>query len=375
MKIIHIVDSMEMGGAEMLVTQLCRWQRRDGHAPMVHCLMEGGVLADQLEQEGIPVYVCAPFSDFSGKFRLMRDLWMEFKRQRPDVVHCHNTFATVMAAPSARWVGVGAVVTTRHGLVSPPGAFMKQNGLPGKLGNAIRFCLAAAYCDRVVAVCKKGQENLEAAPGAFLYKVSTIQNGTDPAPVGLSPDPLIGKEGFTLINVARLDWKKNHACLLRAVAQARRKVPDLYLWLLGDGPERENLQRLACKLNIQSCVQFAGQRRDVGDWLAQADLFVLSSFTEGLPVSLMEAMASGLPFIVTDVGDMPEIARSSGAGTVVESDHPEELAEAIVQAASQREELVETGRRARKYYEEHFTPSQMVASYTRLYQDCIRRNM
>ena len=122
--------------------------------------------------------------------------------------------------------------------------------------------------------------------------------------------------------------------LLRAVAIAKQDIPDLKLWLIGDGAEAETLRQLAKELGIASRVRFAGERKDVGNWLAEADLFVLSSLTEGLPVSLLEAMAAGLPFVVTNVGDMPEIADLSRAGTVVESNSPEALAAAIVRSAS-----------------------------------------
>jgi glycosyltransferase involved in cell wall biosynthesis len=129
---------------------------------------------------------------------------------------------------------------------------------------------------------------------------------------------------------------------------------------------------LAQQLAIEDRVRFAGERKDVGDWLAQADLFVLSSLTEGLPVSLIEAMAAGLPFVVTNVGAMPEVAELSGAGTVVEANRPEALAAAIVQSARNRAGLPELGRRARQSYQQHFTPDRMVSAYSRLYEECLR---
>jgi glycosyltransferase involved in cell wall biosynthesis len=186
------------------------------------------------------------------------------------------------------------------------------------------------------------------------------------------PDPAIRKSGFTLINVARLNWKKNQACLLRAVALASREIPDLCLWLVGDGAEAGALRQLAGELGIADRVHFAGERKDVGDWLAQADLFVLSSLTEGLPISLLEAMAAGLPFVVTNVGAMPEVAELSGAGTVVEANRPEPLAAAIVQSARNRSQLSEMAARARRSYEQHFTPDRMVAAYSTLYEECRR---
>jgi glycosyltransferase involved in cell wall biosynthesis len=245
MKIIHVVDSMEMGGAEILVALLCRFQRRDGHAPEVHCLFRGGTLADELQNEGIPIYVYAPGSNALSKLRLMRSLHRSFRKHRPDVVHCHNMSATIFAAIPARWAGVRAVISTRHGLAIPWGTPSEIKGIPDVASAFFRFRLAATCCDKVVAVCDVAQRNLESGPGAFLYKVVTIRNGALPMPVSNAPDISISKHGFTLINVARLNWKKNHASLLHAVALASRDVPDLCFWLVGDGAEACALRKLA----------------------------------------------------------------------------------------------------------------------------------
>ena len=373
MKIVHVVDSMEVGGAEVLVALLCRSQRGEGNDLSVHCLFDAGPLAEQLEQEGIPVHVHRLGSGLVAQLRVIRGLYRSFAQERPDVVHCHNILPTIMAGPAARIAGAGAVFSTRHGLATPYNAAPEIEGITDSAGAFYRFRVAAAFCSRVVAVCDVARRNLESGPGAFLNKVVTIRNGASALSVSSKPDPLIRKEGFTLVHVARLHWKKNQSGLLRAVSLALQQVPDLFLWVIGDGDEAESLHHLARELGIESRVRFAGERKDVGDWLAQADLFVLSSLTEGLPVSLVEAMAAGLPFLVTNVGGMPEVAELSGAGTVVEANSPEALAEGIVQCARRRAELPDLGRRARHCYDRHFTPDLMLRAYSQLYEDCLRR--
>jgi len=303
---------------------------------------------------------------------LMRGLYQNFSAWRPDVVHCHNMSPSILAAPMARWAGVPAIISTRHGLAIPWGTPSEVKGIPDVAPAFFKFRLAATCMDRVVAVCDEAHRNLEKGPGAFFYKVTTIRNGALPMPRSAAPDPAIRKRGFTLINVARLNWKKNQAGLLRAIALAAQEVPDLQLWLIGDGAEANALRELARELAITDRVLFAGERQDVGDWLACADLFVLSSLTEGLPVSLIEALAAGLPFVVTNVGAMPEVAELSGAGTVVEANRPEALAAAIVACDRNRQQVAERRERARKAYEEHFTPERMVNAYTELYQECLR---
>jgi glycosyltransferase involved in cell wall biosynthesis len=174
-----------------------------------------------------------------------------------------------------------------------------------------------------------------------------------------------------LVTVGRLVRAKNYPMLLEAIAQARASVPDLALRIVGDGPDRAVLEELAAKRGVQDAVQFCGERADVGTLLSDAEVFVLSSISEGLPISILEAMAAGLPTIVTDVGGMPEVVGLSGAGVVVPGGDASALARAIVQMADRRAELKELGLKARTCYREHFTPERMSEQYLDLYQMCL----
>jgi glycosyltransferase involved in cell wall biosynthesis len=222
------------------------------------------------------------------------------------------------------------------------------------------------FCDRVVAVCETANRNLKAGPLAEARKVTTIYNGTVPAPAGLEPAPSL--PGFNLIHVGRLNEVKDQRTLLRAVALARAEVPDIRLTMVGGGALRAELEALAGELSIADRVVFLGERNDSGAWLAQADLFVLSSRTEGLPMSLLEAMAASVPQIVTDVGGMPEVLRMSQAGLIVPPNSAGDLARAMIEMSQRRGTLRELGERARSCYEKHFTLARMAQEYDRLYR-------
>jgi hypothetical protein len=116
MKIAHVNDCLDMGGSEKLTTILCRLQRALGHSTSVHCLYSIGVLGRELQTEGMDVVLHGP----SSPIRLMRSLYRSFKSCTPDVVHCHNSTATVLGALPARLAGVKTIVATRHSLVQPP---------------------------------------------------------------------------------------------------------------------------------------------------------------------------------------------------------------------------------------------------------------
>jgi glycosyltransferase involved in cell wall biosynthesis len=354
MVIAHVIDSLEVGGAETVVAALCRSHAAAGHRVEIHCLEMGGPLAAELEHDGVPVQVHASRSAWRSAWKLFR----AFRMSRPDVVHCHNKAATIYAAAAARMTGARAIVSTRHGMAPSP----------FRLRHELKFWITVAIlCDRVVAVCEAARRHMAAGVPRVAHKVVTIRNGAHP-PVGGETVP---KRGFTLVSVGRLARAKDFDTLLRAVAVARAAVPDLRLRIVGDGVEKRALQRLCAELDLASVVRFCGERRDVGNWLRAADVFVLSSSTEGLPISMLEAMASGLPAIVTDVGALPELVALSGAGRIVPPRNVVQLARAIVEFAHRRHELAALGERASRCYHAHFTPDRMAGEYLSLYRACL----
>ena len=353
MLIAHVIDSLEVGGAETVVLALCRSHVLAGHRVEVHCLIATGPLAAELEQEGIPVYAHASPGVWMAAWKLFR----AFRRSHPDVVHCHNKTATICAAASARLAGVRAIVSTRHGM----------GPLPFRLRPELKFWITAALlCDRVVAVCDAARRNLVNGVPPVAHKVVTIPNGADLPAVGATT--IARTPGFTLVSVGRLVPAKDFETLLRAVSLARPAVPDLRLWIVGDGDDAPFLRQLSADLDLESVVRFCGERRDPGAWLRAADAFVLSSTTEGLPISMLEAMASGLPAIVTEVGALPELVALSGAGATVPVGNAALLARAIVEFASRRHELRSLGERASRCYQEFFTPDRMAGDYLSLYR-------
>jgi glycosyltransferase involved in cell wall biosynthesis len=350
LRIAHVGDSMEMGGAEKLTATLCRLQRDLGHTASVHCLYGLGVLGEELRAEGFEVILHHPRSFFL----LMRSLYQAFRRSRPDVVHCHNATAAIFAALPARLAGVKTVIVTRHGLVKPPYQLRRE----------LKFALASRWCDWIVGVCESTRTNLRAAPFAARDRIIHIYNGAWPADIRAVPRP---KNGFTLLYVGRLAPLKDHATLLRAVAITRTHHPDVQLWVVGDGPREFSLRKLTDELGLNECVTFFGEQADVSPFMLAADLFVSSSVTEGLPVSLLEAMSVGLPAVVTDVGGMGEIARLSGAVTLVPSSDPEGMAQALCDAVLRRQELPKIGQLASRCYEQYFRPERMLDEYMSLY--------
>jgi glycosyltransferase involved in cell wall biosynthesis len=351
MKIAHLADSMEMGGAEKLISQLCKWQRQQGHQPSVHCLYQVGVLGEELRADGFDVISHAT-AKAGGR---AAGIYRELKHCAPDVVHCHNATAAILGAIPARLAGARSVVVTRHGIVAPPYGLRRE----------LKFALATRWCDWIVAVCEGARNNLMAAPLAARQKVVRIYNGTlVPHCNGTKPR---SKCGFTLLHVGRLSAAKDQETLLKSFAIAKAQTPDLRLWIVGGGSLQAKLESLASQIGINGSVTFFGEQADVSPFLAAADLFVLSSITEGIPVSLLEALGAGVPAVVTDVGGMSEVAQLSRATISVPPSNPAALAAAIEEMGRSRSQLPHLGKIAQQCFASHFTLERMAAEYMTLY--------
>ena len=357
MRIAHVVDSMEVGGAEMLVSQMCRLQREQGHTPCVYAVLALGALGERMRAEGFFVQpnVGRHLSDS------MRNFFHIFRKSQPDVVHLHNPTPTVYAAMAARAAGIPSVISTRHSLVAPPRRFVVE----------LKYALAARACDWIVGICDATTNNVKSIHSVPARKITRVYNGAAPlervAEAGRPP-----KTGFTLIYVGRLEPVKNHHLLLSAFRAALTSRPDLRLWMVGDGSERQSLESLAAQLGVDGQVTFWGQQLDVAPFISAADAFIMSSKSEGLPISLLQAFSIGMPTIVTDVGGMAEVVRLAQAGLTVSATDPAEMAEAILRLASSDAEREQFSKNAEAAFRSRFSLQTMVDTYMDLYRNTTR---
>jgi glycosyltransferase involved in cell wall biosynthesis len=357
MKIAHVVDSMEVGGAEMLVSQMCRLQREQGHDPCVYAVSSLGALGERMRKEGFAVqpHVGRHLSDAT------RNFFRIFKEARPDVVHLHNPTPTVYAAMSARMAGVPSIVSTRHSLVARPRRLIVE----------LKYAYAAAFCDWIVGICDATTSNIKSIHGIPARKIVRVYNGADPM-LRVTKEQWPPKSGFTLVYVGRLEPVKNHSLLLHAFCLALKSMPGLRLWMVGDGSERTALESLASQLGITSHVTFWGQQLDVAPFLSAADAFVMSSTSEGLPISLLQAFSMGLPAIVTDVGGMAEVVRLAQAGVTTPVTDPSGMTAGILRLAENDAERAQFSKNAEAAFHSRFTLQTMADAYMDLYRNSVR---
>ena len=348
---------MEIGGAETLVSQMCRLQREQGHDPCVYAVAALGVLGERMRKEGFAVQPNVGWHLQDAT----RNFFHIFKETYPDVVHLHNPTPTIYAAMAARMAGVPSIVSTRHSLVASPRKVVEE----------LKYAIAATCCDWIVGICEATVNNLKSIHSAPIRKIVRVYNGAVPLK-RVAKEQWPPKSGFTVVYVGRLEPVKNHALLLDAFGTALSSRPDLRLWMVGDGTERKPMERLAAELGIVDQVTFWGQQLDVAPFFSAADAFIMSSRSEGLPVSLLQAFSLGLPAIVTEVGGMAEVVRLAKAGFTVTVTEPAEMAAAILRMAASDADRVQFSKNAQAAFDARFTLQAMVDAYMDLYRNTTR---
>jgi sugar transferase (PEP-CTERM/EpsH1 system associated) len=363
--VAHVVLNLDIGGLERIVISLIKNSDPGRFRHLVYCIGSGGTLADELRNDGFPV---TAMNKPEGRslilpFKLMR----MFRREKVQVVHSHNYGALVYGEMAAKLAGVAGTVYTSHGRTS---AFQKINPYLVKYFN---------YVNKAVGVSEDTQQLLMKTSGFPLDRTMTIINGLDVNRYGGAVDIERKKEALGLSGarhvvgiVARLSADKDHQTLLEAYSLILAKRTDITLLIVGDGPLKNNLLEKSIELKLGANAVFLGDRLDVPEILKVLDLFVLSSVTEGLAVTLLEAMASELPIVATEVGGNPEVVIHDKTGIIVPPRDPESLAEAICWMIDNREEAAQMGRLGRERVIEHFSIESMVRQYEAVYEGFLK---
>jgi glycosyltransferase involved in cell wall biosynthesis len=326
----------------------------------VCCLDEPGSWAKELTNSGIRVSALDRKPGFN--WWLGHGIAAMAAEHRANVLHAHHYSPFVYSAlarlerPSLR------VIFTEHGRLSDRG--------PSKKRRWANRVLRSAASD-VFSVSSELSEHL-AAEGFPQGKVRTIYNGIDvgPLPDSATRDAVrnelgVGERASVIGTIARLDPVKDLSSLLEAsrlVGPSR----EILVVIIGDGPERASLEAQAKQSGLGAVVRFLGQRADARRWLAGCDLYVNCSTSEGVSLTILEAMAAGLPIIATSVGGTPEVVDNT-CGRLVPARDPATLAESINQLMNSPTERRSLGAAARARVESRFTLDRMVAEYADVY--------
>lgn len=365
--ICQVLHSLQVGGAEVLAARLARQLGRS-YRFVFACLDELGPLGQQLRDEGFAVLVLNRRAglDWKCPWRLARFL----RQEGVDLVHAHQYTPFFYTLAARRLYRRPPLLFTEHGRHHPDYPRRKR-----MLAN--RLLLEAR--DRVVGVGQAVRQALIHNEGIPDHRVGVIYNGVNLAPFSNGrPDRLavrreigVGADDLVLLQVARLNYLKDHATALRTLARLRPERPNARLILVGEGEERNAIQELIQKLDLSANVRLLGLRSDVNRLLAAADVFLLTSISEGIPLTLIEAMAAGVPVVSTDVGGVPEVLSDSQTGLLAPAGDDAALAGHVLRLMNSPERREEIVRRARQRAKQIFSEEQMHQAYQKLYQEML----
>jgi len=366
-KLMHIVLSLNVGGLEMVVINLLKGLDRRIYTPILCCLEEEGSLIHEIEKLGVKTIVLGKKKkgiDYPLLFRLASIL----RQEKIDIIHSHNPTPYFYGTIAGKIANVPVIIYTKHG----------RNPVKKKRELLLRKFLSY-MTDKIVAVSDDARNVAINDEKINPEKVVTIFNGIDidryqtnidvaskKREIGLSDDD------FVIGIVARLSPEKDHNTLFEAFRIVLDSInQNVKLVIVGDGILREEFEQKAKSISISNKTIFLGERYDVPELLAIFDLFILSSITEGISLTLLEAMATGLPVVATNAGGNAEIVLDNQTGFIVPPKDPNRMAEAIMTIIKNNDMANQMKERGKDRVSKKFNLETMRDQYEQIYQQTL----
>jgi glycosyltransferase involved in cell wall biosynthesis len=361
------VHGLRVGGAEVLATRLAR-QLSDRYRFVFVCLDELGTLGEQLRQEGFTVEVLGrrPGVDWRISLRLAKLL----RREQVALVHAQQYTPFFYALTARLFYGRPVLLFNEHGRHYPDFPRPKRIFVN-------RLLLRRR--DRVVAVGQAVAQALIRNEGIPAQRVEVIYNGIDLSVFlhnghdrrAIRSEMGAGEDDLLIVQVARLDYLKDHATAIHALAEVVRCRTNVRLVLVGEGPEEERIAEWIRQRNLASHVRLLGLRSDISRLLSAADVFLLTSISEGIPLAVIEAMAAGLPVVSTNVGGLTETVEDGRTSFLASAGDHVTLAQHILRLAEDPALRRQMGQRGRERAIRLFSERRMHAHYLQCYREIL----
>lgn len=372
--LLWLIDSLTMGGAEKLLVSFTRSLEKQYIRFSACCLKSigGNPLEAELHGMNVPFLnlQAVNLRDYRAFFRLIRFM----KYRKIDLVHAHLTYAGIWGTLAGHITNTPCL-TTLH--VAPPaGKPWDRNVIRNKLlckllnrWGAGAITVSGALRDIYINLGKLDSSKIFVIHNGIDCKAFSKKNRTQRLSMrrefGFPPEARI------ILTVCVLRQAKGLDHLLSAVPSIIELDPSVRFLIVGDGPYKEEMVRRSNQEGLNSHVHWAGFRRDVPQILGAGDLFVLPSTEDAYPTVLLEAMASGLPVVSTDVGGIPEIVEHLRSGLLVPPGSPRMLAREIITLLGEPDRLLTLGMNARKRALEHFSETIWSEKLIRLYKQIV----
>ena len=360
--VLHIVYSFGIGGLENGIVNLVNNMDPERFKVSIISLTPLLDSKQRIARDGVYCEVLEKRkgNDPSVPFRLGKLL----KKYHVDVVHTHGWGTYLEGLFAARIARVPVVIHGEHGTD-------QLNWLRRRMA----YRLGMVGTDKVLTVCENMRRRFIEKYHIPPEKISTIRNGVDTRAFQEDKELReqkrheLGFEAKDIVvgTIGRLCYEKNYETLLKAVARLAPKYNNFSLLIIGEGADRACLVDLATTLGIQNRVRFLGNRDDTLGLLNAMDIFVLTSRSEGLPNTLLEAMSVGVPVVTTNVGGIPEVITNTACGYLVDPNDPKTFAEMLDQLVGSAELRFYIGRAGRDHVLSQFSLGTMVAEYENTY--------
>jgi glycosyltransferase involved in cell wall biosynthesis len=362
-RVIHIVPTLSPGGAERVAVHIVNGLNRERFEPIIISLANpmNCDLDHMLARAGVEVRYLEKKPGFD--YRVYRRLHRVLTEYQPDVVHTHLQVLRY-ALPTMLLLGNAVLLHTVHNLAE------REIEPPARVVHRYAFSHGVVP----IAVAEEVAQSMKR-----LYKIAQCGVIANCIPTASYSSPQVPREqwrtqeGFAnddvlFVCVARFARQKNHALLLKAFATGPASDPRARLILAGDGTLRGELEMQVAALGLGDRVRFLGVRTDIQDILGASDVFVLSSDYEGNPLSILEAMAAGLPTVATGVGAVPSLLADKTGGVLVQPGDAEGFSKAMESLLANHKVRESMGAAAARRARENFDVTNMVRAYEEVYE-------
>ena len=360
-KIIFLITGSDVGGAEIVVKNLMFNIDQEKFLPIFVSLRPLGKIGKEIGEKFRVVSLGAGMK-FNPIFILR--LFSLIKKEKPDILHCHLFHANFLGRIFGKISGVPLIISTIH-----------SDNFGGKLRYYL-LKITDSLNDVTVAVSQKIKEDLIKRKISPEHKIKVVYNGTKEGRMVAESDIQKTKRDLSIDNnspiilsVGRLNPIKGHIYLIEAMELLKIKYPNFKLLLIGDGPERENLENKTKQLCLSENILFLGEIREIDIYYKLADIFVLPSVNEGFGLALIEAMSNRLLVVASRVGGVPEIIKENVTGFMANPGDCKNLASVIEKSlsinSSEKEKIIKN---AYQEFKDNFSLDKMMEGYYNIYK-------
>ena len=390
--ILHLFSGDLWAGAEVMVYNLLSKLKEEPKLKIIALSLNEGILASKLKDAGIETYIIPEKNNSFAKVLLKA--FNLLKKRKIDIIHSHRYKENILALLLSKTTGVKKLITTMHGLSEPPSTlassgstltstltYERNANTPVGLKTKIDYFILKHFFTNIVAVSQEMKNTLIQKYGFKKEKVEVIYNG-----IPLNSDLRNSKfeirnlknGSFHIGTVGRMVPVKDFNLFLEIAAEIKRQVisnfefrisnlKNVRFSILGDGPLKEQLTKKVKELNIQNCVDFMSPMPDPMPYYQSLDLYLNTSLHEGIPLSILEAMACKKPVVAPKVGGIPEIISDGENGVLVEAREPEKFVNSCLKLIQDKDMRFAMGNKASKRIVSYFSNSKMAGCYQKLY--------